>query len=191
MCRRARDGGNCRGEHLQEESDKMKRFIVATLWLFVAVGCGESAPSVGSSAASSSPSASASPSPSASPTLPDPCQLVTQNDAVTLAGSPLEPGVEGNANNLSCTYTAKPTDPTAQVEVHIGDGAKKTYDIDVQLGHVFTDISGLGDEAHEEIYAIFVRVGQLWMSISVIDHKTEAENRAGLETLARKVAPLI
>jgi len=116
---------------------------------------------------------------------------VTLQDAESLAGSPLQPGVEGNPSSPSCSYGSKPTDPTAQVQIYLGDGAKKYYDIDVMLMHPFTDISGLGDEAHEENYAIFVRVGQLWIAITVIDHKTEAENRAGLETLAHKVVPLI
>ena len=169
----------------------MKRILVTLVCLLGAIGCGEATSSGGSSSAGSSPSASASASPSGSAALPDPCQLVTHADAETVAGSPLQDAVEGNPNNPSCTYTAKPTDPTAQVETHLGDGAKKTYDIDVALKHTFTDVPGLADEAHAETNAIFFRKGQLWVSIAVLDHRTSEENARLLLALAGKVAALI
>ena len=136
-------------------------------------------------------SPSATPAASASAALPDPCQLVTHADAEVIAGSPLQDAVEGNANNPSCTYTAAPTSPTAQVQIYLGDGAKKFYDIDVTLGHTFTDVSGLGDEAHAETNAIFFRKAALWVGITVLDHKTPEENAMALELAARKVASLI
>jgi hypothetical protein len=54
---------------------------------------------------SATPTASASPSPSGSPTTLDPCQLVTQDEASTLAGATFGPGREEDTNGgKECVY---------------------------------------------------------------------------------------
>jgi hypothetical protein len=73
------------------------------------------------------------------------------------------------------------------VEIVVGDGAKKTLDIDRDLGHTFTSPSGIGDEAYAEDYAIFVRAWGVWVSIHLVSLDDAANSGAGLQSLARTV----
>ena len=118
----------------------------------------------------------------------DACQLVTKSDAETVAGTPLNEGQPGNPLSPSCVYTAPVSGPLGQVSIYIGDGAKKTYDIDVELKHEFTPVPNIGDEAYEESDAIFFRKGIIWVALELARLNDSAENRIPLETLAKKVA---
>ena len=123
--------------------------------------------------------------------LPDPCTLVTKDDAVALAGTDLEDGISaGTPDDMSCTYTGDPNGPTAQVEFYVGDGSKKYYDIDQSLDHEFTDVPGVGDEAHLEEFAIFFRVGERWNVIRLTRLDDFEPYRQPMIDLATKVAAL-
>jgi hypothetical protein len=101
---------------------------------------------------------------------PDACTLLTQEEAETLAHERLDPPVPSGADNSQCMWTAPPTAPgVGQVQINVGDGAKKQYDIDNQvLGHTFKPVPGIGDEAYLEAGAIFVRKGDLWFSVILV-----------------------
>jgi hypothetical protein len=149
-------------------------------------GCG----STEKPSAQSSPTPHATPAAQASPrlaALPDPCVLVTQADASTLTGTSMKAGQEGNPVNPSCTYGSA-GGQTAQVQVFVGDGAKKTLDIDRQLGHTFNPVSSIGDEAYEENDSVFLRKGTIWVAIELVLLDDPAQNRAPLEQLAAKAA---
>lgn len=115
----------------------------------------------------------------------DPCALVTHEEAQQLAGTPLN---EAKRSPEVCTYTAPPSGPTAQVEVFVGTGAKGQLDIDRQLGHQFTTLTGIGDEAYAENDFIFFNKSGLWVSIRLVRNTDPAEHRQPLEDLARKAA---
>ncbi len=123
----------------------------------------------------------------AAPTV-DACELLTLADAQALAGTPLDPGVAGTPQNPQCTYTGPPTGPIAQVEVYVGDGAKKSYDIDVELAHEFTPVPGIADEAHLEENAVFFRKGTTWVGLRLVLLNDPAVNRDPLIALARTLA---
>jgi hypothetical protein len=126
---------------------------------------------------------------SATDELPDPCTLVTKDDATTLAGTALEDGISaGTPDNKSCTYTGDPNGPTAQVEFYVGDGSKKFYEVDQSLDHEFTDVAGVGDEAHLEEFAIFFRVGERWNVIRLTRLDDFEPYRQPMIDLAKKVA---
>lgn len=135
-------------------------------------GSAVSTSSTTAAATSSSTGAAATDETSAAtsaPTLPDPCQLVTKPEAVALAMTDLDDGTKaGTPDNMSCTYTGPPTGPTAQVEFFVGDGGKKFLDVDRNLGHSFTTLTGVGDEAYLEDFALFFRVGNRWNALLVI-----------------------
>lgn len=96
----------------------------------------------------------------------DPCSLVTQQEADAIAGTKLHP--KSRAQQL-CTFATPTTGPTGQLEVYVGDGAKKYYDIDkITLGHEFKDIRGVGDEAHLEDGAIFVKAKGTWVGLRLL-----------------------
>jgi hypothetical protein len=116
---------------------------------------------------------------------PDPCTVVSHNEAQQLTGTPLDPAV---AVQATCTYTGPTSGPLAQVEVFVGDGAKKFLDIDRDLGHPFTTLTGIGDEAYEEENAVFLHAHGVWVSVHLVLLNDPAANRAGLEALARTVA---
>ena len=99
-------------------------------------------------------------------TLPDPCTLLTIDDGQQLAGTALTPGVTaGTQDDMSCTYAGDPNGPTAQVEFFVGDGAKKSLDVDQSLGHTITPVPDVGDEAYIEDFNLFFRTGTRWNQI--------------------------
>jgi hypothetical protein len=169
--------------------------LLGSLASSVAVGCGGSSSSStktrtsSSAAANSASTETESTTASAAATTLDVCQLFPKTDAETLARTPLGAGEVGNPQNPSCTYNGPTSGPTAQVSVYVGDGAKKTYDVDQGLGHTFTPAPGVtAEEAWEEENAIFFRKGQTWAQISLVLLNDPLENRAPLEQAAQKLA---
>jgi hypothetical protein len=120
--------------------------------------------------------------------LPDPCTLLTQDEADTLAGEKLgAPLPEGNPPT-NCVWPTPLTGSVAQVEVGVGDGAKKYLDIDKDtLGHAFTQVSGLGDEAWQESDTVFVRTGTLWFSLHLVKLDAAPDDQANMVSLAKTI----
>ncbi|WFE55310.1 hypothetical protein [Micromonospora sp. WMMD1155] len=112
----------------------------------------------------------------------DPCALVPKAAAERLAGTPLQDPV---AAPESCTYTGPISGPTAQVEVYVGAGAKKILDIDRELGHDLTVITGVGDEAYLEDGAVFVNAGGTWVAVRLVSLADPAASQQALRDLAR------
>jgi len=148
-------------------------------------------------APASAPAVSAAPASAASsevaslPPVIDPCKLLTQAEASTLAGTKLSAAVEAGAAGTQtlCQYTSDPNGPTAQVEVISGDGAKKELDIDRDtLGHKFTSVPGIGDEADQEDGNIFIRKGDNWVDINLVKLNDPAQNVQPMQTAAKIVA---
>ncbi|MFG1777343.1 DUF3558 family protein [Micromonospora sp. NPDC049048] len=124
------------------------------------------------------------PTPSAA-AAPDPCALVSRKEAEQLAGTGLD---DAKPVRETCTYTGPVTGPTAQVEVFVGDGAKKFLDIERDLGHELRPLPGVGDEAYASHEAVFVHRAGQWVSVRLVRLNDPAENRAPLERVARTVA---
>ena len=107
----------------------------------------------------------------AASSAPDPCQLLTQDEASTLAGIPLAAGVSAGPDGAKtlCQYTSDPNGPTGQVGIFVGDGAEKSLQIDRDvLSHTFTTVPGIGDEAYLEDFNIFFRKGANWAQINLV-----------------------
>ncbi|PSK65702.1 hypothetical protein B0E53_02359 [Micromonospora sp. MH33] len=117
--------------------------------------------------------------------MTDPCSVVSKQEAEELAATELQDAVAAPA---SCTYTGSVTGPTAQVEVYLGDGAKKQLDIDRQLGHKLDPVSGLGDEAFIEDGWIFFSQSGVWVSIRLLRLDDPAKYRKPMQELARIAA---
>jgi hypothetical protein len=142
--------------------------------------------------ASDAPSAAdaATPEPTATPTatLPDPCKLLTQAEADQLAGIKLQGPLPEGDPPTNCAWPTPLTGPVAQVEVGVGDGAKKFLDTDKDvLAHDFAQVSGLGDEAWVEDDTVFVRVGDLWFSLHLVGYAGTSAYRPKLEALAKTI----
>ena len=172
--------------------------LAASLVAVVALAaCGSSAkpaaaPPATTSSATNAP-ATAPASTTSVPTTFDSCALVTQAQADALIGTKLEPPLHVSTTDVnSCTYPGDPNGPTAQVEVYIGPGAKTYYDDDNNvLHHMFTDVPGLGDESHEEDYALFFRKGPTWVALRVTSLDPFSTFKPRLEALAQDVASRI
>jgi hypothetical protein len=124
----------------------------------------------------------------------DPCKLLTQAEATTLAGVKVNAAVEAGAAGTQtlCQYTSDPSGPTAQVEIISGDGAKKELDIDRDtLGHPFTSVTGIGDEVDQEDGNIFIRKGDNWVDINLVKLNDPAENVKPMQTAAKIIAGLV
>lgn len=138
------------------------------------------------SAAEQATAAATPPADGASPALPDACTLLTLQEATKLAGTPLDPATpagQGEAVTL-CQYTGPTSGPVAQVEVYVGDGAKKILDIDRQLQHTINPLPATGDEAYEEDGNVFVRKGDVWAAVRLVRLNDPAENRDPLRAAA-------
>ncbi len=120
----------------------------------------------------------------------DACQLVTKAKAEAMMGTKLQEGVPvNNSDGTTCTYSGDPSGPTAQVEVYVGDGAKKFYDDDNDvLHHPFTDVPDIGDEAHQEEYTLFFRKGTIWVVLHLVSLDDTSTFTERLQTLAKDVA---
>lgn len=124
--------------------------------------------------------------------LPKACELVTKAQADALMATTMLDGVAVEDPGVnSCTYSGDPNGPTAQLEVYASESAKNIYDDDVSLQHSFADVAGLGDESHEEEFAIFFRKGANWVGlrISSLDEWSTFKPRA--EALAKEIAAQI
>ena len=120
--------------------------------------------------------------------LPDPCSLLTQDEADTLAGVKLGAPMPAGDPPTDCVWPTPTEGSVAQVEVGVGDGAKKFLDIDKDsLGHTFTQISGLGDEAWQESDTIFVRTGTLWFSLHLVKLDSAPNDQANMAALAKTI----
>lgn len=120
---------------------------------------------------------------------PQACELVSKEQADTVLGTTLLDGLAvDNSDVNSCTYPGDPNGPTAQFEIFVGPGAKKNYDIDNDtLHHTFTDVPGLGDEAHEEEYELFFRKGATWVALRVTSLDPWSTFQPRAEALAQEV----
>ncbi|MEV4711209.1 hypothetical protein [Micromonospora sp. NPDC049374] len=123
--------------------------------------------------------------PSAEAPQVDACALVPKEDAEKLAGTPLEDAVPVRE---TCTYSGPVSGPLAQVEVYVGDGAKKILDIDRDLDHEFETLSGIGDEAYLEDGAVFVHAAGVWVAVRLVRLDDPAKYDKPLTELARTVA---
>jgi hypothetical protein len=181
---------------------RTRRSAIAVTALMMAMGCAaagcsghgggsqaaaQSAAHTGSSPSQAESSAAPSP-PDASATPPQVCSLLTEAEAERLAGMQLATGVQsGPDTGGMCQYTAPPTGATAQVEVFLGDGAKKILDIDRKLGHGIKPVAGLGDEAYEEDDNIFVRKGTVWIAVNLVLLNDASQNVTPLRTAAATI----
>ena len=144
-------------------------------------------------AADTAPSSSAEAAPSDGiPERADACAVLTRAEAQTVAARRLmeaaPAGVEfGKATY--CTYAGYPDDPgVGQIEVFIGDGAKKALEIDKDtLKHEFSQVAGVGEECWAENGQIFFRQGATWASIRVVTLEDDPQKAARLEAAARTV----
>jgi hypothetical protein len=115
--------------------------------------------------------------------LPQACKLLTRAEAQALVGTRLQ-----RPNNLGrgCMYTGYPTGPTAQVELYVDSSLPRTLQIDRGvLHHKFRKVPGLGDQALEEEWTIFVRKGAVWITIHVVRLEAWPLYRKRLEQAAR------
>ncbi len=115
----------------------------------------------------------------------NPCVLVSQQEAEQLAGTSLNSPASAAEK---CTYIAPPSGPTAQVEIFVGKTARDYLTAERGIGHELRPLSGIGDEAYIEDYAVFVNKAGSWVSIDLARNNDPAENRGPLEGLARTVA---
>ena len=119
----------------------------------------------------------------------DPCSLFTQSDAETMVKTTLSPGQDvKDPTQPSCTYQPDPNGPTAQATLNIGAGALNVFNIDKNIGHTFTDVPGIGDEAHLEPGGIFFRIGTTWASLTMVRLDDAEQYNQNLIDAATKVA---
>ncbi|MEO3927720.1 hypothetical protein ABGB07_28205 [Micromonosporaceae bacterium B7E4] len=166
--------------------------VLVTAALLGLPACGGSGDAAPPSAVDTAPgSADAQPSggPPAepSPAQVEACDLVTDAEAETLARTPLE---APSVNAVRCAWTGPTSGPVAQVEVFVGDGAKKILDIERQIGHEITPLPGIGDEAYLDAEAkeVFFAKAGLWVAIRLVRLNDPQENVAPLTRLAQIVA---
>ena len=115
------------------------------------------------------PSDSPSDAPADTPAPIDPCSLITRAEANAVAGVKTGDPLPAGDPAVRCVWPTPTSGAVGQVEIDVGDGAKKAYDIDHDvLQHTFKPVPGLGDEAYSEESYVFFRKGDLWIAIHVV-----------------------
>jgi hypothetical protein len=104
--------------------------------------------------------------------------------AVSIPTEPMTPGAVVTPTGFTPGHGAG----SDQVEVYVGDGAKKILDIDRELEHEIWPLSGIADEAYAEDGAVFLNKSGQWVAIRLVSLNDPKESRKPLEDLARKVA---
>ena len=170
---------------------KVRIGLVVAALVLVAGACGDdepaaSGPETTGAAVETTTTAKSAPS---TTTLPDPCSLISLDDAVGLAGTALDPGVSaGTPDDMSCTFVGPPTGPTAQVELFVGPGANKYLDVDRSLDHDIQPLEGVGDEAYIEEFNVFFRTGTRWNVLRLTRLDDFGPYRQPMIDLATKIA---
>ena len=167
---------------------------MASALLFVA-GCGSSSKGSGALATASvaAPSSGVSSAPVVKAAAqPGACSLLTPAEAEAAAGTPLVPPVAagGSAGHETlCQFIGPTTGPTVQLEVYVGDGAKKQLDIErVELKHTFTTLPGIGDQCVQEQGWIFVEKDGIWASLRLVRLDDPSLHVIPLQTAAKALA---
>ena len=175
----------------------IRRHLPALAAVAVLAACGgsshhSSSSNVAAPPVTAAPATDAPTTTTAAPAAPpDPCNLVSQSQAAALVQTPVQAAVEaGSPPDQLCQYTGPSSGPVAQVEIFVGDGAKKSLDIDRDnLHHAFTTPSGIGDEAYLEADNIYFRKGETWVQVNVVDLDTPTDQiQSGLQTMAQQIA---
>jgi hypothetical protein len=156
-----------------------------------AAGCGTSGATTVASArateaAVASPTASPAGTPeiTVAPTPVDPCGLITQAEADDLAGIHLQAPLPEGQPPVRCVWPTPLSGTVAQVEIDVGDGAKKFMEVELKLGHALDPVPGLADEAYVEADTVFFRTSETWVAIHLIGHYSDPTYRQRLEDLA-------
>jgi hypothetical protein len=162
----------------------------AMLVLFVLTGCShastdkQSPPSVSTTTeevgAESRASATGGP---ANVSVPDPCVLITKEDAAKVIGetdsSAIAPG--GQPGQRSCGYAATAAGKLVTVAVWPSDQA--AFDKLKTTAGTTTNVAGLGDAAFSANDALYVHKGQLAVGIFVAGVTPESSTTAALSAL--------
>jgi hypothetical protein len=112
----------------------------------------------------------------------NPCELVTKAEVDHAAGTTTGAPVRSRD---TCMYPTPTTAKFGQVNVYVGLGAKKIFDIDRKvLKHHFVSVSGIGDEAHLEEGEIFFRTNGVWVAVQLARLDNVAKGPL-LEAMAR------
>jgi hypothetical protein len=134
-------------------------------------------------------------SPTAAVAIPASCILLTRADARALiAGAALDPGVDVASTDpasysSSCTYTAPPTAPSAQVEIFVTRDVPNALTIDRSIKRKFRTVPGIGNQTLEEPdnSNIFIHKGTLWIYLTIPFGATPATLERGARLLAARM----
>lgn len=118
--------------------------------------------------------------------LPDPCSLVTQDEAATALGKAVAAGVPANGREgKSCVFSASVGSVVVLVFSDADYGAiyassKAAY------GTKFSDVPGVGDQAFSTPAGVYVHKGRLVMRVQLIGPADDAVTKS--VTLAKAAA---
>lgn len=122
----------------------------------------------------------------------DPCSLITVAEANAVTGVKTLPPEAAGDPPTRCVWATPTSGAVGQVEIDVGDGAKKTYDLDLTvLKHTFTPVPGLGDEGYAEDGTVFFRKGDTWVAIHIVRLDDSKLWMPKLKSLAKTVADRI
>jgi hypothetical protein len=119
----------------------------------------------------------------------DPCSVIQKAEAEAIVQTTLSDGTDvKDPTQPSCTFQPDPNASTGQVALNVGAGAENAYNIDVNIGHTFTDVPGLGEQSHLEPFALFFTVKGTWVELGCFRNEDSATFNQGLIDEAKRVA---
>jgi hypothetical protein len=114
--------------------------------------------------------------------LPNPCKLLSRTEVQAL----IQLKVQAPDNyGTSCSWVADFNGPSGQVQIFLDTTTPRALRIDRKLHHRFRSIRGIGDQAFEEDWNIFVRKGPVWMYLSLVKTDDPGLYAKRLERAAR------
>jgi hypothetical protein len=101
---------------------------------------------------------------SATPKLPNPCKLLTTAEADAALGLTMQkPDNYGDF----CSWVADFNGPSGHLDLFLDTQTPRALLIDRHLHHKFHSVRGIGDQAFEEDWNIFVRKGTTWLFVNM------------------------
>jgi hypothetical protein len=121
-----------------------------------------------------------------SPAMPEPCALVTPDQAAAALGEPVEAGVDmpgGLPGQKSCGYNA--IDSAAAVNVSVIPGTAELWSQFKAASPNAEPVSGVGDEAFRDAGLLQVRQGDLILSVFITGKGSGSNLTPALSDLAK------
>ena len=143
----------------------VKSVVVALVLAVTLAGCGSDKQSPTPTGNGGNPTSASS---GGGGTLPDPCRLITKDEAATAMGNAVQDGVPSNASDgKSCVFSAAVGSVAVMVYSKVDFDAIYSSNKTV-YGAKFSDVTGAGDKGFSTPAGVYFRKGSVTVRVQII-----------------------